>query len=152
MKKIKVLLGLLVCGLIVTACFGTRTLTCTMTEEESGFKLDHRVSMRLRGNELVSMNARIIYTAENDVARDALSEVENQMSYLSEFFEDMNGVTTSSSRRNNTFTFEMDVNYSDLSEEDMEVLDIAPVDIEDINNVDIDEIRRELESEGFSCR
>lgn len=145
MKK-RVLLGALagVALLLSTGCGGSKTLVCTMTEEETGATMTMQMNVSFKDDVATKFDATIDMNVEDEYASytDLLvSSLEEQFSS----FED-SGIDVDVKSSGNKVTASLGANFEQLTEDQKEELGFDPAE----NTYDA--VKSQLEDTGMTCK
>ena len=142
MKKIFCLLCLLGLSFTLSGC-GTKTLTCTKSETESGMTNEETMTVKFKDDKPSSA------TMKMDIKFDDSTKSSVDMMYsllesgLKEAEQD--GVKVDTKKTDNSITVKLDVDFSKVKDED-------GLDLDFDSTKSFSEVKEEIEEEGYKCK
>ena len=141
----KALMGLAAVALtfILTGC-GTETLTCTMSQSETGMKMDQKAVITFEDNEVTNINKNVDVNVDETYS----SYVDFMKSMLEEQFKSYsdNGGKVNIDSENNKISIKIDMDVKNMTDDQKKNLDL-----EDVYGTK-DATKKELESQGYTCK
>ena len=141
----KALMGLAAVALtfILTGC-GTETLTCTMSQSETGMKMDQKAVITFEDNEVTNINMNVDVNVDETYS----SYVDFMKSMLEEQFKSYsdNGGKVNVDSENNKISIKIDMDVKNMTDDQKKNLDL-----EDVYGTK-DATIKELESQGYTCK
>lgn len=144
MKKIVMPIMLVVLALVLSGCGKKETLTCTMTQDESGMVMNSKMEAIFEGNEVTKMDLNI--TAEVDESLSAYVPTMKEAIETQYAKYKKDGVTVNVSNKDNTINADLSFNLKKMSEEDKKALDL--IDTKGTKAA----TKKELEKQGYTCK
>lgn len=149
MKKIKLLLFSLIAIVLLTGC-GTKTLTCTMTEEDSGLSMEQQIIAEFKNNEVQKLKISVDSIATNDLIKenwDIFAEA------LSSEFEptEKEGIKITTENNKEKYSYKVSMEF-DLTKANKE--DLSEYDVDDIANEKsrLEDVKKAAEESGYTCK
>ena len=150
MKKMLKLGVVLLAIFLLSGCFGgggaTKTLNCTISEEEFGMQNYGEIDVEFRGDEVKKI------TMEMSMEFESAEEAEMSYEFIAGMYEEMDaeeGVTVSTDMQGAVLTITMSVDVDRVPEGDFSD-DFFGSDFDE--TITYEELKAELEAEGFTCR
>lgn len=149
MKSFKIFAGSLVAMVLLTGC-GTKTLTCTKTEEDSGLSMKEEVTMKFKNNKVNYVKMSIDSTATDDDIKDNWGLF---VSFLGSAYEekDEDGIKISVKNDEENYAYKVSIEV-DLEKAGEKAL--AEYDLDGIadSNSKLEDVKKEAEEDGFTCK
>lgn len=142
MKKTLMILVAVVTMFCLTGC-GTETLTCTMSQSQTGMTMVQKVDATFVNNEVTKMNMKIDITLDDDYASYAdtmKSTLEEQYKVFSD-----NGGKVDVSGEGNIINIGIDLDVKNMTDKQIKNLNMG--DVYGTKSA----TAKELESEGYTC-
>ncbi len=147
MKKFLLGLGF---TLVLTGC-GGKTLTCTMEESESGMEMKAKTVYKFDSNGENVKKANVEMSVKvDDEAKKTLETIgmsmEDLSSSFSEKFDDYKeaGIDVKTKTTDNSLSFKANIDVNKLTDEQLEDIDL--------NDINYEEVKKDLEESGFTCK
>lgn len=143
MKKILMCGALIVVMFTATGC-GRETLSCTLTKEQTGVKMEQQVEAYFENNNVTSMNTIIDMTLNDTYAKN-IDTVKQTLEKEYKTYKE-NGGTVSVSSKDNTITIKMDFNLEKMTDAQKKKLNM--IDTKGTK----DATAKSLEKQGYTCK
>ena len=132
---------------LVSGCgsSGSKVLTCTMSENQSGMKMTNTAKITFNSKEATKINLNIDVNLDDSMKSYAsmiASSVESQFSEL----KDQKGVTVKSNTKGSKVTLTIDADLTKMSDKAKEALNL------DGATGTYKEAKKDLEKAGFKCK
>ena len=138
MKKFKLLLLAIVGVFVLTGC-GGKTLTCTMSESESGMEMKGKIVAKFKDDK-----------ATNDEVKKSWSMMSSLLkSQYSDKKADGVKVTSKVDDKKYTFNFSVEIDIKKASKDALKEYGIDSLDAEKSG---YDDAKKSLEESGFKCK
>ena len=144
MKKYLSVLLAVVLTLMLTGC-GGKKLTCTKEEEEMGMKMQEKAIVSYSDDKIskYTMEATIELTEEMEEYADQMLELLTEEMNM---YEEIKGVEVNTEKKGNKIIATVVFDVDKMDEEDLDEIDDFDV------NETIEEVKAELEDQGFTCK
>lgn len=141
----KGLMALVAMGIvfILTGC-GTETLTCTMSQDESGMKMNQEAVVTFENNEVTKMNMSVDVEVDDTYA-NYISTMESMLESQFTQFSD-NGAKVDVSSSGNKINVSIDMDVKNMTDEQKKNLNM-----EDVYGSK-EATKKELEEQGYTCK
>lgn len=150
MKNFKYLLLALLCVMCLSGC-GKKTLTCTDTNNEDGIKSIETIKFKFKKNKIKSFNVSVENEATDDSIKNNWDTFVSMLESTFKVDEETKGITvkTDSNDKKYTYSVSVDVDLDKIEDEDA-----LGFDLEEMKKYEnaYDEIKSELEKEGYTCK
>ena len=128
---------------ILTGC-GTETLTCTMSQEESGMTMNQKAVVTFENNEVTKMKMNVDVEVDDTYA-SYIGMMESMLESQFTQYSD-NGAKVDVSSGDNKINVSIDMDVKNMTDEQKENLDM-----EDVYGSK-DATKKELEEQGYTCK
>ena len=149
--KFKIIFLALISTLILTGCFGIaseETLSCTMSETEEGMTTEIRFDLTFANDIATNYESEIVMITESNEQASAMKEI-----FESFMVDEDEIITYGFDVDNEKFIMTMEANVADMLEADADVDSGFSLSTDEINlRLSKDEIRTNLENDGWDCR
>lgn len=144
MKKIIMPIALVGLALVLSGCGKTETLTCTMSQDESGMAMNSKIEAVFEGNEVTKLNLNIDAKVDESLS----SYVPTMKSVIESQYEKYKkeGATVKVTSKDNTIKADLSFDLKKMSDEDKEELDL--IDTKGTKEAS----KKDLEKEGYTCK
>lgn len=143
MKKIMMTLVAVVMMFVLTGC-GTETLTCTMSQTQTGMTMDQEMNATFVNNEVTKMDINI--KAELDEAYvSAMDQIKSSVEANLKQYKD-NGGKVEITSEGNVINAKVDFDLSKMSKDQKKKLNM--VDVYGTKSA----TAKELEKQGYTCK
>ncbi len=143
MKKGLMALAAMGIVLVLTGC-GTETLTCTMSQDESGMKMNQKAVVTFEDNEVTKMKMDVEVEVDEAYA-NYISMMESMLESQFTQFSD-NGAKVDVSSSDSKINVSIDMDVKKMTDEQKENLDM-----EDVYGSK-DATKKALEEQGYTCK
>lgn len=143
MKKVLMALAAMGIVLVLTGC-GTETLTCTMSQDESGMKMNQKAVVTFEDNEVTKMKMDVEVEVDEAYA-NYISMMESMLESQFTQFSD-NGAKVDVSSSDSKINVSIDMDVKKMTDEQKENLDM-----EDVYGSK-DATKKALEEQGYTCK
>lgn len=143
MKKVLMALAAMGIVLVLTGC-GTETLTCTMSQDESGMKMNQKAVVTFEDNEVTKMKMDVEVEVDEAYA-NYISMMESMLESQFTQFSD-NGAKVDVSSDDSKINVSIDMDVKKMTDEQKENLDM-----EDVYGSK-DATKKALEEQGYTCK
>ncbi len=142
MKKIFCLLCLLGLSFTLAGC-GTKTLTCTKSETESGMTNEQTMIVKFKKDKPSSATMKMDIKFDDSTK----SGVDTMYSILESGFKDQeqDGVKVDTKKTDNSITLKLDIDFAKVKDED-------GLDLDFDSASSISEIKEDMEKDGYKCK
>lgn len=144
MKKYFLLTLLLIC----TGCSKLEYLNCSKEQTDNGLTMSESIKLEINNNKPVSVTIDIgfglegSYLEHKDVVKSNIDEIVN-------VYQNLKGIQVSSLEDENKIAINLQAKYDEIPDSiNNDQLNIRQFNME---NIDIDENKKRLENEGYSC-
>lgn len=149
MKKFKLLLLAIVGIFALTGC-GGKTLTCTMSESESGMEMKGKIVATFKKDKVSKVKMTMDAKATDDSVKKNWSLFANTLkSQYSEKKADGVKVSSKVDDKKYTFSFSLEVDVNKASKDALKEYGIDSLDAEKSG---YDDAKKSLEESGFKCK
>lgn len=128
---------------ILTGC-GTETLTCTMSQEESGMTMNQKAVVTFENNEVTKMKMNVDVEVDDTYA-SYIGMMESMLESQFTQYSD-NGAKVDVSSSDNKINVSIDMDVKNMTDEQKENLGM-----EDVYGSK-DATKKELEEQGYTCK
>lgn len=143
-KKIIMPAILVAVALVLSGCGKTETLTCTMSQDESGMVMNSKMEAIFEGNEVTKIDLNI--DAKIDESLSAyVTTMEDVIEAQYEKYK-KEGTTVNVSSKDNVIKADLSFDLKNMSDKDKEELDL--IDTKGTKEA----TKKELEKEGYTCK
>ena len=141
---------LLAVVLLVTACGSEETLTCSSKDESSGLSMEQVVDMTFKDDKINKVKLTFNTKATNELYQEAWDEI---IESLDEQFNESNSSGVSLTKENDadnyTYKIELSVDLDKASADALDEYDLSDM-LEDDST--LEEIKKDLEDSGYTCK
>ena len=128
---------------ILTGC-GTETLTCTMSQDESGMTMNQEAVVTFENNEVTKMKMNVDVEVDDTYA-SYIGMMESMLESQFTQYSD-NGAKVDVSSSDNKINVSIDMDVKNMTDDQKKNLDL-----EDVYGTK-DATKKELESQGYTCK
>lgn len=143
-KKIIMPAVLAAVALVLSGCGKTETLTCTMSQDESGMVMNSKIEAVFEGNEVTKIDLNIDATIDESLSA-YITTMEDVIESQYEKYK-KEGATVNVSSKDNVIKADLSFDLKKMSDEDKEELDL--IDTKGTKEA----TKKELEKEGYTCK
>ena len=148
-KKFKLLLLAIVGVFVLTGC-GGKTLTCTMSESESGMEMKGKIVAKFKDDKVTNLKMTMDAKATNDEVKKSWSMMSSLLkSQYSDKKADGVKVTSKVDDKKYTFSFSVEIDTKKASKDALKEYGIDSLDAEKSG---YDDAKKSLEKSGFKCK
>lgn len=128
----------------VTGC-GSKTLTCTQTEEQGSMKMEQTVVAKFTNDKATKVDMTMEMVLDDEY-KEFLSTFEKQLSSEFEKLEGKDGVSIKTTTKDNSIKVDLSADLKKISDETKEELDFS----DELGTYE--ETKKEFESQGYTCK
>lgn len=151
MKKIKLLvLGALIL-LCFTGCGSSKTLECSKSEDAEGMKTTMTYTMKFKSDKVNYLKMGMDFEATTEEVKEYWSYSIGMVDSMFSEYEEKDGlkIDSKNDEDNYKYTFSMELDLDKLTDEDLEELELD--DVADSSST-YDEVKKDAEADGFTCK
>lgn len=142
MKNKLYLIGIMCCAFLLTGC-GTKTLTCTKSETESGSTTEEKIIVKFKKDKVSSANMEM----NMKFGEEQKSYIDMSYNILKSTFDSMkeDGLDVKTSKTDDTINVKLDVDFTKIKDADNLSVDID-------KSQTYEEVKKELIEQDYKCK
>ncbi|MDD6223827.1 MAG: hypothetical protein PUB18_02375 [bacterium] len=150
MKKLKLFTLAIIAILVITGCGSEKKLTCTNNKDSNGLKMDQEIVMKFKDKKVNYIQMTIDAKATNDTIKNNWDMFATQLeSQYKETKEDGINLTVKNDKKNYSYKISLEVDLTKASEASLKKHSLDNIANK---NSSIEDVKKEAEKSGFTCK